>query len=331
MSHRVWIATLVALVSAPAPGAPLGRPAADDAGRGERADARVPGEDVPVRRVSTTSARNGQLAFSPDGESIAFVSNRDGSWQLYRMTSKGADVRQLTHVEEPVGWPSWTSDGAEILFYAGSEHYRIHAVGVDGGPVDVLFDEGVHDLRPEISPDGERILFDSVALDADGPWHQIWVMEADGSERRRLTTGRAYHSDARWAPDGEWIVYQSGEHGSPDDPLAIIEIRIMRADGTGGRRVTWDGARNTYPTFSPDGTRIAFTKEHGDNADIWVVGVDGGEPRRMTFHPGVDTTPCWSPDGTRLYFSSSRGGESEDVFYLELDEDSERSRSTDGG
>jgi Tol biopolymer transport system component len=62
------------------------------------------------------------------------------------------------------------------------------------------------------------------------------------------------------------------------------------------------------PAFSPDGTRLAFVRESGGNAEIYVANADGSQPRRLTTSPGADYNPAWSPDGTRIAFASNRGG-----------------------
>src|SRR5262249_27255265 len=71
----------------------------------------------------------------------------------------------------------------------------------------------------------------------------------------------------------------------------------------------------THPTFSPDGTQVAFTGEYDGNLDVYVVPAAGGEPRRLTYHPGADVAVGWTPDGKRVVFASQRG---HPVYYTPL-------------
>ena len=66
----------------------------------------------------------------------------------------------------------------------------------------------------------------------------------------------------------------------------------------------------TYPVFSPDGSRIAFTGQYDGNVDVFVVPASGGVPQRLTYHPGVDIAIAWTPDGKNILFRSGRASNS---------------------
>ena len=91
----------------------------------------------------------------------------------------------------------------------------------------------------------------------------------------------------------------------------------MRRDGKLKRRLTRDGTLNEYPTFSPDGTRVAFQSHRTGEFDIYVIGTDGSE-RNLTDHPARDQWAAWSPDGKWIAFTSDRD-EGEDVFVMRPD------------
>jgi hypothetical protein len=91
------------------------------------------------------------------------------------------------------------------------------------------------------------------------------------------------------------------------------EIYVKRADGSDPRRLTHDPAYDGWPTWSPDGSRIAFSSTRSGNPDIYVLDVYGaghgsGNPRPLTDHPASDIWPEWSPDRTRIAFPSNRQG-----------------------
>ena len=85
------------------------------------------------------------------------------------------------------------------------------------------------------------------------------------------------------------------------------DIWVVPRDGGTASRVTQGLEGDSYPSFSPDGTRIAFSRAVGGNADVYVMPVDGGNPTRLTFHPASELVRGWSPDGADILFTAARG------------------------
>ncbi len=152
-------------------------------------------------------------------------------------------------------------------------------------------------------------------------------MNADGSGVKRLTDAVGYDGGAFFSDDGEWIVYRASH---PTDPAAIesfrallarflirprtLEIRMMKADGSGDRQVTTLGAASFAPFFFRGGhERILFSSNvndpRGRNFDLWAVNADGSGLEQITFNPTFDGFPMFSPDGKRLAFCSNRHNE----------------------
>lgn len=90
-----------------------------------------------------------------------------------------------------------------------------------------------------------------------------------------------------------------------------IDIRIVRPSGEGNTRLTTHPGRDLEPTWSPDGSRIAFRSDRDGSDDVYVMGADGTGTARLTNHAGPDYQPAWSPDGTRIAFVSERDGNAE--------------------
>jgi tricorn protease-like protein len=84
------------------------------------------------------------------------------------------------------------------------------------------------------------------------------------------------------------------------------DLWIVARDGGDARRLTSAVGTATNPSFSPDGTWIAFTGNFAGNPDVYVVAATGGQPRRLTYHPGTDQVVGWTPDGKRIVFGSAR-------------------------
>ncbi len=124
----------------------------------------------------------------------------------------------------------------------------------------------------------------------------ISTMRAGGSQRTTITRRLVSRSPA-WSADGDWIVYTASGRHFPE------EVFVMRADGTGVRRLTTDDEPQAWPTWSPTGKRIAFVfMGRHFNYRIATIGVDGRGRHVLTPHRGDAADPDWSPDGSRIAF-----------------------------
>ncbi|MGH9832803.1 MAG: protein kinase domain-containing protein, partial [Blastocatellia bacterium] len=120
----------------------------------------------------------------------------------------------------------------------------------------------------------------------------------------RLTNSLANDAVPKVAPDGTKIAFVSDRTGQYD-------LYVMNMDGSGLRGLTSNSARETGPSWSPDGRSIVFGIETAPlrESDIWVMSADGGKQVNLTKSPGYDTRPAFSPDGTRIAFCSNRGAD----------------------
>jgi Tol biopolymer transport system component len=138
---------------------------------------------------------------------------------------------------------------------------------------------------PDPSPDGTQIVFSRVTAGSNA----LMIMNADGTDSRVLVAGEFYAAD--WAPDGRSIAAIAGiqRHGGP--------IKVITVTGGSARFLTGPAlpADDWYPRWSPDGTRVAFSRYFGDGDDIWVVNADGTALRQLSALGGF--APVWSPDG----------------------------------
>jgi TolB protein len=144
---------------------------------------------------------------------------------------------------------------------------------------------GPLDTDPAWSPDGKTIAF--ARYTGSGA---IWLIDADGSNERQLTTPRG-EGDIQpdWSPDGRWIAFSRATGPFRHD------IFVVRPDGTGLRRLTRHTRGNSSPVWSPDGKRIVFasTRADRDLADIYVMNADGKRQTRLTKGTIDNSSPDW--------------------------------------
>jgi TolB protein len=156
-----------------------------------------------------------------------------------------------------------------------------------------------------------EIVFTAVPVRNGRP--QVYVMHPDGTRRQPITKppkGAVYPAAPRWSPKGERIVYVAeGSSG---------QLYLMRADGTGVRRVTHDGWDYNYPTWSPNGRRIAFVRGNASSYGIWAMNVNGTDLRRLTDVPS-DASPAWSPDGSMIAFQRFVDGVGIAIWLMDAD------------
>jgi Tol biopolymer transport system component len=185
---------------------------------------------------------------------------------------------------------------------------EIYAI-TPGGPVTRLTNSN-SSSDPAYSPDGSRIAF--IAGGTPGGTYQVFVMNADGTDVRQVTTSATAKQDPTWAPDGNTIAYSANSFDV--DGQTDLEIWAVNADGSGVRQITSNTFPDTYPAWSPDGSTIAFvgTRPGDTNRNIYVMGADGSDQTNITPNTATfsahDDDPAWSPNGARIAFVHTNEG-----------------------
>ncbi len=144
---------------------------------------------------------------------------------------------------------------------------------------------------------------------------EIYVMNADGKNPRRLTNNPASDYAPSWSPDGKRIAFISDRDRHPRRRIPdwfASEIYVMDADGGNQQNLTNHPSDDSSPSWSPDGKRIVFESDRdndkGHNIEIYVMDADGSNQINITKNLTSDTDPAWSPDGKRIVFSAQREG-----------------------
>jgi Tol biopolymer transport system component len=264
-----------------------------------------------AHQLTFRRADDGQPAWSPDGRRLAFKTTQFGSNQLAVMNADGSGEALLTRTFGfSEGQPSWSADQKTLIYRRTRENPLVQdgdiwALDVEASkpdptkPVTQLVLRMTGDERyPTFSPDGMQIAFrhgdDLVEPSGD---EEVYVMNADGTNVRRLTNNADFDSAAAWSPDGRWLAFEHapGETLTPGVEPQEKDIYAMRPDGSDVRRLTDSPGLDEGPVWSPDGTKIAFSSARDGQQEIYVMNADGSDQRRLTSNPSRDESPDWQP------------------------------------
>ncbi len=258
---------------------------------------------LPLTRLTKDEARDLAPVWSPDGEHIAFQRSHHQVGPVYIMRADGSDLTRLTQSRCMTLDITWSPDGERIAYVSGG---AIYTVSADGSRLAQLTEEVdiIRAIHRELtwSPDGRAIAF---ILDYDGV-PDLYIVTIDDGKVTRLTKNHAWTQHPTWSPDSRVIAFHSTRAGTVAIyTLDLACVEKCKQDTPCLTRLTDTTSGNLEPTWSPDGTRIAFTSLRDGNPEIYVMDADGSRQTRLTRSSGVDRLPTWSPDGAHIAFLSS--------------------------
>jgi Tol biopolymer transport system component len=170
------------------------------------------------------------------------------------------------------------------------------------------------DSFPQWSPDGTEILFHSNRDRIDNQVQfDIYVMNSNGSNVRRLTDNIDSETGAAWSPDGTQIVYQRKLTDNSE------QLFIMDADGSNQQQITFSTADSVYPVWSPDGNRIAFHSNRGSGWGIFTMNVNGSDVRQVSRSGDNSFYAAWSPNSDYVIYHANNGDGNRDLFMAQAD------------
>jgi PKD repeat protein len=260
---------------------------------------------------------------------IYFSSNRTGDFELFRMETDGDNQARVTFAPASIEvFPSLVPNTRNLLAFTSDRDtpgfFDIFVSNPDGTlPSNLTAVQTASDeIEPSWSPNGAKIAF---ASDQTGDW-EIFIMNADGSGKAQLTSNVGFDVAPAISPDGTKIIFVSDRDGD-------FEIFVMNIDGTNVTQLTsnadGDGAQGpdlfglgfgiSVPSWSPDGTKIAFTSDRdGGDFDIFIMDADGTNVTQLTTSSADDYDPFWLPNGEEIVFVSDRDGGIPQLFKINV-------------
>lgn len=266
-----------------------------------------------------------QLTLHPDndfsavwdarGDRIAFVSDRNGFWEIWVMNRDSTDQHPLTHDRGQASSPSWRPDGQALIF--SSDRTSPIRLWTDLWVLDIQQDHleqltmtpAIKEFMPSWSPDGKQVAFLSMDMNAPPLW-LIVMLDLESRQSHEIAREHILFSRLSWSPDGQEIAFVSDRTGRP-------ELWIMEQNGDHGRPLTHDGADKEHPNWCPDGKWIAFASQREGSWDIWIIHPDGTGLQRLTTSPSMETQPDCSPDGRSFIFTSDQAG-NQDIWMIRM-------------
>ena len=338
-------ATLGSRAAAPAPAAAHGTTPTSDIKAGKPFEKTFEGEKhlADVRQL-TFGGENAEAYFSPDGKKLIYQSTpeRGGCDQQYVMDLATGESKLVSSGKGRTTCGYFSYPAGDRILYASTESddtacppppdrsrgyiwgiypaYDIYLAKADGSERKRITNTPGYDAEATWCHKGGKIIFTSVR---DGDL-DLYAMNESGGDVKRLTSTPGYDGGAFYNADCTEIVWRASRFSDPAqlaDYQSLLregfvrpskmELYVAKADGSGAKQITSNGAANFAPYFTPDSKRVIYSSNvldpRGREFDIFIVNKDGtGDPERITTAPAFDGFPIFSPDGKWLVWGSNR-------------------------
>jgi acylaminoacyl-peptidase len=276
------------------------------------------------RPLTTGNYNDAAPRWSPDGTQILYISNRDGSPQIYRRWLDSGQTAKITSLTQAPAGIAWSPDGKWVSFTAHVPEATKPLIQMPTPP------EGAKWAAPAKVIDKLVYRFNGAGYLKPGYTH-LFVVPADGGTARQISQGKFQHggvgffaSQAVWTPDGKSLIMSANRHADADtEPLNTEVYEFSVADGT-AKALTDRKGPDDNPAVSPDGKHIAYLgfddKYQGYQVrKLYVMKRDGTGSRLLTGELDRDAlSPRWAQDGSGIYFLSADHGNT-GLHFISLD------------
>ena len=260
----------------------------------------------------------GPGCWSPDSTKIAFVSDREGSDDIFVVSAEIYRPRLVLADENSnLKFPSSSPDGKKIVYQSDlpDKSIELRVFDTESKQTRVLLKAEIADIMPVFSPDGSWIAFQNRV---EGNT-EVCLIKPDGSGLTNLTNNAARDGSPAFSPDGKQIVFASSRDGNN----ALFQLYVMNADGGNPHQIYQSNGMSVSPVWSPDGGKIVFANDKEDgrtgNFEIFSIGLEtNAAEQRLTFRRRADIEPAVSTDGKLIVFVSDIDGNAE-IYLMNSD------------
>lgn len=272
-------------------------------------------EEPPVR---LTLAGNQDLSpkWAPNRTQIAFLSQRNGDYEIWITNSTGGDKRAVFTGLGAATRFEWAPDSRRIAYEISNQGRRQIFVGEvatgESTPLTAV-EESAH--LGSWSPDGDWLVYTLITEERSG------IYKGNPKGVNEIEVSSSVGKDPRWSPNGRWIVFTADIDGSQN----LVIVPSGSGDET---NLTPTAGNNGSPVWSPDSERIAFVSDRDGNAEIYLIDSDGRNEKRLTSNRSDDVAPSWSRRTNRIAFMSDVDGDF-DLFTMRPDGSNQRRLTTD--
>ncbi len=273
-------------------------------------------------------------AFGGGQGQIAFASDRTGLAQIWLVNVDGSELRQITHAQRGACQPSWSPDGARLVYISPcKENQEIYTntnlfiIDVDGSNTIELPTLSSGDFDPAWSPDGRFIAFTSILTNGRA---QIYLMELITQKMQRLSEKYFMDINPSWSADSTQLVFISSRNGPH-------QIWTMNIDGSNQLRFSTSGdKKNTHPVWAYDGKEVLFTQSIvGGVPQLMAAYYPTGAMQEYRVYSQAGVTPMreasYSPDATWMAFESWPDGTQHDIYTMRANGDELKQLTFDAG
>jgi TolB protein len=183
-----------------------------------------------IKKLTNTAGYDAEATVSPNGKKIVFTSERDGDLELYSMDANGKNIKRLTHEPGYDGGAFFSPDGKQIVY------------------------RGSHPSDPKLIERDKQYLKEHLVVPTV---FEVWVMNADGSNKRQVTKLNAASFAPYFTPDGKALIFCTN-YFATDPRKRNFDLAMINLDGTGLKRITFNETFDGFPMFSPDGKKLVF-------------------------------------------------------------------------
>ena len=251
-------------------------------------------DSTNVKRLTDHPKTDYAQNWSPDGKYILFYSDRSGDEEIWRMNNDGSNLVNLTNAASSNERnAAYSPDGNTIVFTSEKDDSKdLYLMDSNGSNVKRLTNNKIYCESPVFTKDGKHIIFSLLVQKdtADKNFNgELFIIDKDGNNQRRLTNKDGFDSGPAVSPGGEQIAFY-GRSGK-----GVTDIFIMNIDGSGMINITNDETEDYSPSWSPGGKWISFTSGNSGNYDIWKINIETKQKVRLTTQPKRDETPYYKP------------------------------------